>query len=779
MDLGLQLGPYATTRMSMSKPVVSVVMSAYNAAPFIRAAVDSVLAQTFRDLELVVVDDGSTDETPQILSEIDDPRLVLLRQDNAGHASGLNTGLEAARGEFITFLDADDLCDPTRVEKQLAALKANPNIHGVGTWEVVVDQDGNPLAYPTQPCEPEQIRRAYAEGRMGLNGMSVMIRAEVFDAVGRFRPAIDPCHDLDMWMRVTERFDVACLPERLYIYRQHPQATSHSRKARVHFARQVVVDLQHERVVGRTDRLDRGIQIQVPTTLAEEPGNTSYRRAMAWYHAERSRRLAHESRWGPALRSAATSWRINPADPWQLKFLGHTLAAALFPFARVDSPKAALRRALVGPGNGSVTRPRSGDQPSSARTVRRQLTSTLVRDLKTLEAISQQWDALLAESDTPQAFFSSSTCNVPFWHGYGKQRELAVVLVHDADGELVGAAPFYAETTGRWLSRHRRLALLGSPESGADYLDILARPGWRQAVLGETFRCLEREQVRWDVVYLDYILDDSNTISLLETRSLPHRFWIHRRPSSVCPYLDLPPTQDQFRKGLGKSTRNNMRHKLNVLRKRFSDVRFEYVADERQVAERIRTMIEYKQAKYGHQFDYDYVAWTEQAITALRKGQLRLWVLWVDSQPACISLCFAFAGRMFTQAEAYHPDCGRFGVGFLLSAHMYQAAIDEGARVWDLKRGDAPHKRIWASSARRTVQIHAVRRSARGAWVNFWEYGERVARIRRTVDDGYRALRRAGRVVLSPLARHCPAVLPERVRQRLLKPPVQPGDHAS
>jgi hypothetical protein len=108
---------------------------------------------------------------------------------------------------------------------------------------------------------------------------------------------------------------------------------------------------------------------------------------------------------------------------------------------------------------------------------------------------------------------------------------------------------------------------------------------------------------------------------------------------------------------------------------------------------------------------------------------------------------------------------------------MYQAAIEEGACVWDLKRGDAPHKRIWATSARRTVQIHAVRRSARGAWVNFWQYGELMARISRTVDDGYRTLRRAGRVALTPLARYCPAVLPERLRQRLLEPPGQAGHH--
>ncbi len=761
----------------MSNPVVSVVMSAFNAAPFVRAAVDSILAQTFRDLELVVVDDGSTDETPQILGQIDDPRVRLLRQDNAGHASGLNTALAAATGQFITFLDADDLCDPTRVEKQLAALKANPNIYGVGTWEVVVDKDGNPLTSPTLPCEPEQIRRVYAEGRMGLNGMSVMIRAEVFDAVGRFREALNPCHDMDMWMRVTERFDMACLPEPLYIYRQHPGAVSHSRKARMRFIRQLVLDLRQERLAGGTDRLDRGESLEIPT-LSEEPGTTSYRRTAAWYHAERSRRLAHESRWGPALRSAATSWRVNPADAWQLRFLGRTLVAALFPFARVDSLKAALRSALLGPQNGSVTCCRDhGDQGrSDARAVHRPLTSTLVRDIETFEAVSAQWDALLAESDTPQAFFSSSTCNLPFWHWYGKQRELAVVLVHDATGELVGAAPFYVETTGRWLGRHRRLALLGSPESGADYLDILARPGWRLAVFRETFRCLERERVRWDVFYLDYILDNSNTLSLLKTRSLPHRFWIHKRPSSVCPYFELPPTWDEFRKGLGKSTRNNMRHKLNVLRRRFSDVRFECVDNERDVPERIRTMIEYKQTKYGHQFDYDYVAWTDQALAALRKGQLRLWVLWVDGQPACISLCFAFAGRMFTQAEAYHPDYGRLGVGFLLSAHMYHAAIDEGARVWDLKRGDAPHKRIWSSSARRTVQVHAVPQSVPGAWVNFWQYGELMARIRRTMDDGYRALRRAGRVALTPLARHCPRILPERFRQRLLDPPGRPGD---
>ena len=112
----------------MSDPLVSVVMSAYNEEKYVCAAVDSILTQTYRHLELIVVDDGSTDDTARILGAVTDPRLRLIRQENAGQAAGRNAGIAAAEGIFITFMDADDLCDAARALKSRCAIFSKTGI---------------------------------------------------------------------------------------------------------------------------------------------------------------------------------------------------------------------------------------------------------------------------------------------------------------------------------------------------------------------------------------------------------------------------------------------------------------------------------------------------------------------------------------------------------------------------------------------------------------------------------------------------------------------------
>lgn len=109
-------------------PRVSVVVPCYNYGRFVTEAVDSILAQTFRDYEVIVVDDGSTDNTPEVLRGITDPRVRVLRKENGGCASARNAGRALARGEFLTFLDADDLWRPTFLERQVAVLDAEPGV---------------------------------------------------------------------------------------------------------------------------------------------------------------------------------------------------------------------------------------------------------------------------------------------------------------------------------------------------------------------------------------------------------------------------------------------------------------------------------------------------------------------------------------------------------------------------------------------------------------------------------------------------------------------------
>ncbi len=747
----------------MEKPAVSVVMSVYNGEPYVRAAVESILNQTFNDLELIVVDDGSTDTTPQTLAGIDDPRLRVIRQPNRGQPAGLNAGIRAARAELITFMDGDDLCDPQRIEKLVACLAAHPELGGVGTWELVLDAKGNPLDRDIKPLVHEEIVREYAEGRTGLNGMSTMVRAQVFRELGGFREFLYLANDVDMWMRATERFRFACIPECLYWYRQHPHASNTARRQANQFYRALVDQLRAERLATGSDRLSRGEHIEIPD-FQEKSGQRAYWEGMSWYHRERSERLGREGRWSEALRYAVRGWWCDPLNRYGHSHLVKTGLSALFPFMRgfLASPRAAM--APLWPRRSTGTGVHQSRRPAP-----RPLRTELVTDVVRLGAMAAEWDALILASQTPQSFFLTSGCILPFWRHHGAGRELAVVLVRDETGGLVGAAPFYVERVGRRLSRHRRLALLGSPESGADYLDVLSRPGYHAAVWRETFGCLRQHGVRWDAVNLNYIVDDSPSLALLAGRKLDRAFFVHLEPSSVCPFARLRPTWDEFVATLGASTRRGMKYQLNLITRRFKDVQFEVVQQEERIPELLATMIRYKQDKYGHRFDDEYRSWVDQALAALRAGQLRLLVLWLDGCPACIWFTFLFNRRVFFQACSYEPSHASYRLGKVVMPHAIRLAIEDGATEYDMKRGDADYKYHWANSERRTVQAHFVRRTLRGAWISFWEYSPAMAQVRRQTEEVYYMGRRGVRKLLVPIARRWPGLFSRELRDRVLK----------
>ena len=130
--------------MSVTTPLVTVIMPTYNYGRYVADAIQSIQAQTFENFEILVVDDGSTDDTPAILARLAEPRLRVIRQERAGTASSRNRGLEAARGEFISWLDADDLWKPTFLERHLAVLEAEPEV-GYSFSNFMRTRDGVPL----------------------------------------------------------------------------------------------------------------------------------------------------------------------------------------------------------------------------------------------------------------------------------------------------------------------------------------------------------------------------------------------------------------------------------------------------------------------------------------------------------------------------------------------------------------------------------------------------------------------------------------------------------
>jgi len=187
---------------------ISVVMPAHNSARFIREAIQSVLAQTFRDFEFLIIDDGSTDDTLKIMREFAaaDSRIRVITHPNKGMGQALNDAIAQARGEWIARIDADDLMTRDRLEKQLAYIEKHPDLAVAGSWIQYIDKTGRVLARKLAPLhKPEQIAKLDKQNKLiPLTHPSVLIRKSVFEAVGGYRPQFWPAEDLDLWSRILE-----------------------------------------------------------------------------------------------------------------------------------------------------------------------------------------------------------------------------------------------------------------------------------------------------------------------------------------------------------------------------------------------------------------------------------------------------------------------------------------------------------------------------------------------------------------------------------------------
>lgn len=205
---------------------VSVIIPTYNCSHYLVNAIDSVLAQSFQDFEILVVDDGSFDETPAVMRRYGPP-LRYIRQANGGVARARNRGIAESRGRYVAFLDADDTWYPYKLERQLAALKAYPG-HGVCYSDyIVVDSALIPITDRHESHLPANLESLLTCGNVVGSICTVLAERTLFDEVGGFDPELSQCADWDMWVRLALRSRYLYIDEPLATYRQH--ATNMSR----------------------------------------------------------------------------------------------------------------------------------------------------------------------------------------------------------------------------------------------------------------------------------------------------------------------------------------------------------------------------------------------------------------------------------------------------------------------------------------------------------------------------------------------------------------------
>ncbi|HSZ55055.1 MAG TPA: glycosyltransferase [Tepidisphaeraceae bacterium] len=216
-------GP-AVAPAAAHNPRVSILIPAYNAQRYVVAAVESMLAQTYRDFECIVVDDGSTDATPRLLAELAerDPRLRSIRVPHGGIVEALNAGLYAARGELIARMDSDDISLPNRLQQQIQFLDANPDVVALGTKIILVDPYASPLWEIEVHSEHARIEEEMLRGNgWAIFHPTVVIRRNALDKAGVYRPEYQWSEDLDLFLRLAQVGKLANLPDVLLRYRQH------------------------------------------------------------------------------------------------------------------------------------------------------------------------------------------------------------------------------------------------------------------------------------------------------------------------------------------------------------------------------------------------------------------------------------------------------------------------------------------------------------------------------------------------------------------------------
>lgn len=215
----------------LASPLVSVIMPAYNARPFIAESIQSVLGQNYQNIELIVVDDGSNDGTPELAEQFGS-RVNVLRQKNAGPAAARNRGMAAARGKFLAFLDADDVWLPGKVTLQVQYLETHPDVGVVfGTFVRWYARPDGSFSGPPPPVNmdslfnlvPEQsgwIYKALLFDNV-IHIITAMIRREVIEKVGWLDESLATGEDYDFWLRVSQQFRSDKLARTLAYYRMH------------------------------------------------------------------------------------------------------------------------------------------------------------------------------------------------------------------------------------------------------------------------------------------------------------------------------------------------------------------------------------------------------------------------------------------------------------------------------------------------------------------------------------------------------------------------------
>jgi glycosyltransferase involved in cell wall biosynthesis len=317
----------------MTTPKISIVMPVYNAAAFLREAIDSILAQTLTDFEYIIIDDGSTDTSRDIIMSYDDTRIVLLtHKTNKGLVASLNAGLAAAKAPFVARMDADDISLPTRLKEQYDYLQSHSDVVAVGTDATVISTDGRILYEQVTIPTDKAIQRILAVASPFVHG-SVMLRKDILLESGGYQSEAYLVEDYDLWVRLSKRGKLANLKQSLYRYRYNPSGETQTKTEQQKAALRKISDSvwQQYPPEGPAPR-SLWPTIWPKDLLTREPV-ADHQRQLAHFHIYFARGYFRHGQWFLGVNHLLAAWKIAPT---QFSFYFYYFALPLLPDSLVD-----------------------------------------------------------------------------------------------------------------------------------------------------------------------------------------------------------------------------------------------------------------------------------------------------------------------------------------------------------------------------------------------------------------------------------------------------------
>jgi glycosyltransferase involved in cell wall biosynthesis len=293
--------------------MISVIMSVHNGEKYLALAIESILSQTYPHFEFIIVDDASTDGTPDLLARFKalDQRLHIIRNSNClGLTKSLNRAISLAKGDWIARQDADDISLPDRLKKQLVYMENHPEIAVVGGWCQMIDSEGVVQGVIEYPILPALIRQELFTRTTFCHG-AVLIRRICLEKSGGYRELFETSQDRDLWLRLIEQYPLSNLSDIVYQYRLHPEMATRQKFDKRQAIKELILLFAHQRQTSGRD--DLGLPY---AGCWKQPLDWQIRTKMKSYHCYlASIELFGARKVSRSFANALFAWLLNPRNP--------------------------------------------------------------------------------------------------------------------------------------------------------------------------------------------------------------------------------------------------------------------------------------------------------------------------------------------------------------------------------------------------------------------------------------------------------------------------------